>query len=140
MDADTADLQDGPVRGLGQRLVQRRVRVLAGAGAGEPLQINGAGLPGILMLQGTLDAATPYAGAQDAHKLLPSARMVVVEGSGHQAVVRAAFEPLRAGLPERLSGHRGAAGGPGAGQRHLPGRARPDTRTLMRNFLWYCPV
>ena len=35
------------------------------------------------MLQGTLDAATPYAGAQDAHKLLPSARMVVVEGSGN---------------------------------------------------------
>jgi len=48
-----------------------------------PLQISGAGLPGILMLQGTLDAATPYAGAQDAHKLLPSARMVVVEGGGN---------------------------------------------------------
>ena len=52
-------------------------------GPAKPLQISGAGLPGILMLQGTLDAATPYAGAQDAHKLLPSARMVVVEGSGH---------------------------------------------------------
>jgi len=51
-------------------------------GPAKPLQIKGAGLPGILMLQGTLDAATPYAGAQDAHKLLPSARMVVVEGSG----------------------------------------------------------
>ena len=35
------------------------------------------------MLQGTLDAATPYAGAQDAHKALPSARMVVVEGGGN---------------------------------------------------------
>ncbi|MBV9095565.1 MAG: alpha/beta fold hydrolase [Streptosporangiaceae bacterium] len=52
-------------------------------GPARPLQIRGAGLPGILMLQGTLDAATPYAGAQDAHKLLPSARMVVVEGSGN---------------------------------------------------------
>jgi pimeloyl-ACP methyl ester carboxylesterase len=52
-------------------------------GPARPLQIKGAGLPGILMLQGTLDAATPYAGAQDAHKLLPSARMVVVEGSGN---------------------------------------------------------
>jgi pimeloyl-ACP methyl ester carboxylesterase len=52
-------------------------------GPAEPLRINGAGLPGILMLQGTLDAATPYAGAQDAHKLLPSARMVVVEGGGN---------------------------------------------------------
>ncbi len=51
-------------------------------GPAKPLQIRGAGLPGILMLQGTLDAATPYAGAQDAHRLLPSARMVVVTGSG----------------------------------------------------------
>ena len=52
-------------------------------GAAKPLQIKGTGLPGILMLQGTLDPATPYAGAQNAHKLLPSARMVVVEGGGN---------------------------------------------------------
>jgi pimeloyl-ACP methyl ester carboxylesterase len=52
-------------------------------GPAQPLQIKGSGLPGILMLQGTLDAATPYAGAQIAHKLLPSARMVVVEGGGN---------------------------------------------------------
>ena len=47
-------------------------------GPAKPLQVKGAGLPGILMLQGTGDPATPYAGAQDAHKLLPSARMGVV--------------------------------------------------------------
>ncbi len=35
------------------------------------------------MLQGTLDPATPYAGAQVAHRLLPSARMVVVVGGGN---------------------------------------------------------
>ena len=52
-------------------------------GPAQPLQIKGNGLPPILMLQGTLDAATPYAGAQNAHKLLPSARMVVVEGGGN---------------------------------------------------------
>jgi pimeloyl-ACP methyl ester carboxylesterase len=52
-------------------------------GPARPLQIKGTALPGILMLQGALDAATPYAGAQDAHKLLPSARMVVVEGGGN---------------------------------------------------------
>jgi pimeloyl-ACP methyl ester carboxylesterase len=52
-------------------------------GPAQPMQINGEGLPGILMLQGTLDAATPYAGAQDAHKLLPTARMVVVQGGGN---------------------------------------------------------
>ncbi len=52
-------------------------------GPAKPLQIKGTGLPGILLLQGTLDPATPYAGAQDAHKLLPSARMVVVKGGGN---------------------------------------------------------
>jgi pimeloyl-ACP methyl ester carboxylesterase len=52
-------------------------------GPAHPLQIKGTGLAGILMLQGTLDPATPYAGAQNAHKLLPSARMVVVEGGGN---------------------------------------------------------
>ncbi len=52
-------------------------------GPAKPLQIKGTGLPGILLLQGTLDPATPYAGAQDAHKLLPSARMVVVAGGGN---------------------------------------------------------
>jgi hypothetical protein len=35
------------------------------------------------MLQGTLDAATPYQGALAAHRLLPSSRMVVVEGGGN---------------------------------------------------------
>ncbi len=52
-------------------------------GPARPLHIQGAGLPGILMIQGTLDAATPYAGAQVAHRLLPSARMVVVKGGGN---------------------------------------------------------
>jgi pimeloyl-ACP methyl ester carboxylesterase len=52
-------------------------------GPARPVQIKGAGLPGILMIQGTLDAATPYPGAQVAHRLLPSARMVVVEGGGN---------------------------------------------------------
>ncbi|HUJ07333.1 MAG TPA: alpha/beta hydrolase [Streptosporangiaceae bacterium] len=52
-------------------------------GPAKPLHIGAPGLPGILMLQGTLDAATPYAGAQNAHRLLPTARMVVVEGGGN---------------------------------------------------------
>jgi pimeloyl-ACP methyl ester carboxylesterase len=52
-------------------------------GPAHPLQIKGAGLPGVLMIQGTLDAATPYPGAQAAHRLLPSARMVVVSGGGN---------------------------------------------------------
>ncbi len=51
-------------------------------GPATPMRIHGAGLPPILMLQGTLDGATPYQGALVARKLLPSARMVVVEGGG----------------------------------------------------------
>jgi pimeloyl-ACP methyl ester carboxylesterase len=52
-------------------------------GPAKPLRIGAPGLPGILMLQGTLDPATPYAGAQVAHRQLPTARMVVVEGGGN---------------------------------------------------------
>jgi pimeloyl-ACP methyl ester carboxylesterase len=52
-------------------------------GPAAPFQVDGSKLPPLLMLQGTLDPATPYAGAQDAHRLLPSARMVVVEGGGN---------------------------------------------------------
>ncbi len=52
-------------------------------GPAAPMQIRGASLPGILMIQGTLDAATPYPGAQRAHRLLPTARMVVVVAGGN---------------------------------------------------------
>jgi hypothetical protein len=52
-------------------------------GPATPMRIGAPGLPGILMLQGTLDAATPYRGAQNAHKMLPTARMVVVQGGGN---------------------------------------------------------
>jgi pimeloyl-ACP methyl ester carboxylesterase len=48
-----------------------------------PERIGAAGLPPILMLQGSLDAATPYRGALAARRLLPTARMVVVEGGGN---------------------------------------------------------
>jgi pimeloyl-ACP methyl ester carboxylesterase len=52
-------------------------------GPAKPLHIKGAGLPPVLMLQGTLDAATPYQGALVARKLLPSARMVIVKSGGN---------------------------------------------------------
>jgi hypothetical protein len=51
-------------------------------GPATPMKIGAAGLPGILLVQGTLDAATPYAGALAARRALPSARLVVVNGSG----------------------------------------------------------
>jgi pimeloyl-ACP methyl ester carboxylesterase len=52
-------------------------------GPSQPMKIGAQGLPGILMLQGTLDPATPYAGAQVAHQALPTAKMVVVQGGGN---------------------------------------------------------
>jgi pimeloyl-ACP methyl ester carboxylesterase len=52
-------------------------------GPARPMKIGAPGLPGILMLQGSLDAATPYAGALNARRALPTARMVVVAGGGN---------------------------------------------------------
>ncbi len=52
-------------------------------GPASPMRIDGAGLPPILLLQGTLDAATPYQGALVARRLLPSAKLVVVAGGGN---------------------------------------------------------
>jgi pimeloyl-ACP methyl ester carboxylesterase len=52
-------------------------------GPAKPLHIHPSGLAPILMLQGTKDGATPYAGALVARKLLPSARLVVVQGGGN---------------------------------------------------------
>jgi pimeloyl-ACP methyl ester carboxylesterase len=53
------------------------------SGPARPRKISGAGLPGILMLQGTADPATPYAGALAARRDLPSARLVAVTGGGN---------------------------------------------------------
>jgi pimeloyl-ACP methyl ester carboxylesterase len=52
-------------------------------GPAQPMKIGAPGLPGILMLQGTLDAATPYQGALVARRDLPTARMVTVPGGGN---------------------------------------------------------
>lgn len=45
--------------------------------SGEATQINGDGLPGILLIQATHDAATPYQGPVEMHDLLPSSRLLV---------------------------------------------------------------
>jgi pimeloyl-ACP methyl ester carboxylesterase len=52
-------------------------------GPATPRHVGAAGLPPILILQGSLDAATPYQGALVARRLLPTARMVVVVGGGN---------------------------------------------------------
>ncbi len=52
-------------------------------GPAKPFRVGAPGLPGVLMVQASLDAATPYPGALQAHRDLPSSRMVVVEGDGN---------------------------------------------------------
>ena len=81
-------------------------------GPAKPLQIKEAGLPGILLLQGTLDPATPYPGAQDAHKLLPSARMVVVEGGGNHG--QSLEQPSNSCVQGYLNAYLGTGALPGA--------------------------
>ncbi|WP_165960728.1 alpha/beta hydrolase [Actinocrispum wychmicini] len=48
----------------------------------DPVEITGKDVPGIMLLQGTMDAATPYEGAVQTHKLLPGSRMIVEKGGG----------------------------------------------------------
>ena len=72
-------------------------------GPAKPFQVNGGQLPPVLMLQGTLDPATPYAGAQNSHKLLPTARMVVVEGGGNHG--QSMEQPANACVQNYLNGY-----------------------------------
>jgi len=94
-------------------------------GPARPLAIRGAGLPPILMIQGTLDAATPYQGAQAAHKLLPSARMVVVEGGGNHG--QSLSQPANLCVNNYLNAYlANGAVPPGAGLVNATCRALPD--------------
>ncbi len=51
------------------------------AKAGTPVTVNGAAAPPILLLNSTLDGATPYAGALTARSLFPKARLIAENGS-----------------------------------------------------------
>jgi pimeloyl-ACP methyl ester carboxylesterase len=86
-------------------------------GPAQPLRITGRGLPGILMLQGSLDPATPYAGALVAHQRLPTSRLVVVEGGGNhgQSLSLPASSCVNGYLNRYLAtGALPGSGGPGA--------------------------
>ena len=83
-------------------------------GPAQPMKIGAPGLPGILMLQGSLDAATPYAGALNARRALPTARMVVVAGGGNHGQ-SLAYPPNRCvdGFLNRYLGTGALPGGSG---------------------------
>ncbi|MGC0414671.1 alpha/beta hydrolase [Embleya sp. AB8] len=48
-----------------------------------PTRIDGAGLPGVLLMQSVGDPATPYDGALRMHAALPSSRLLTVRGNGN---------------------------------------------------------
>jgi pimeloyl-ACP methyl ester carboxylesterase len=97
-------------------------------GPARPLRVNGAGLPPILMLQGSLDPATPYRGAMNAHRLLPSSRIVVVRGGGnHGQSLSAPPDACVNGYLNRYlaTGALPSAGGPGAVNASCPAPPEP---------------
>ncbi|SEG62461.1 alpha/beta hydrolase fold [Thermomonospora echinospora] len=47
---------------------------------GPAVKLNGKGMPGVLLVQSELDAATPYQGGLEMHKVLPSSRLLVELG------------------------------------------------------------
>jgi len=96
-------------------------------GPARPLQIQGTGLPGILMLQGTLDPATPYPGAMNAHRLLPSSRIVVVRDGNHGQSLATPQDTCVDGYLNRYlaTGALPSAGGPGAVNASCPAPPEP---------------
>lgn len=59
------------------------------AAAGRPIAIKAAkGLPGVLLFQATLDAATPFAGGLEMHRSLAGSRLVIEDGGRTHAVVQ----------------------------------------------------
>ncbi|MCW2877186.1 MAG: secreted peptidase [Sphaerisporangium sp.] len=64
------------------------------AKAGRPVSISGRGLPPVLLFQATKDAATPYSGGVEMHRLLPSSRLVVEQGGGNHGITLTGNECL----------------------------------------------
>jgi pimeloyl-ACP methyl ester carboxylesterase len=50
------------------------------AKAGKPVRVNGAKVPPVLLVDETLDAATPYSGSLEVRKLFPKSRLLALPG------------------------------------------------------------
>ncbi|WP_436787142.1 alpha/beta hydrolase [Yinghuangia sp. YIM S10712] len=53
----------------------------------EQIRVDGHGLPGVLLIQATRDAATPLAGALSMRQALSTSRLVTVTGEGNHGVL-----------------------------------------------------
>ena len=139
-----ADLRLGAVRDVGQRVVQRSVHLLAGA-ASRPVHINGRGVTSTLLIDETLDAATPFPGSLEVRKLFPNSVLLAEPGGtshadslfGDFCVDGTIAAYLTTGALPRRNNHApwdktcAAAAGPGA-RRAQPPRPPRTRRRLER--------
>ena len=73
-----------PVCHLGQRLVQRALRLLARPPR-TPVRVNGRHVPGILLIDETLDAATPFEGSLEVRRRYPKSSLIAGPGGTSHA-------------------------------------------------------
>lgn len=100
------------------------------ARAGTPLRVSGHHLPPVLLFQSTKDAATPYQGAVEMHRLLPSSRLVVEDGGGNHGVTLAGNECIDRHLSAYLTDGTVPASRPGPDATCAPS---PDPEPLGLN-------
>jgi hypothetical protein len=56
------------------------------ATAGKPVNVNGKGVPNVLMIDETLDAPTPYEGSLEVRKRFPGAVLIAEPGGTSHAI------------------------------------------------------
>ncbi|MGK5556903.1 alpha/beta hydrolase [Actinomadura kijaniata] len=82
---------------------------------GPPPRVRGrAGLPPVLLVQGSEDAATPYAGAVETHRLLPGSRLLEQRGGGNHGVALSGDRCVDEAVADYLAGRRLPRDQPGA--------------------------
>ncbi|GAA4840440.1 alpha/beta hydrolase [Saccharopolyspora rosea] len=89
---------------------------------GDPVKITGAGLPPVLMFNSVHDVATPYEGAQQMHRSLPSSVLVTEKDAGKHGVYALAgnTDADRIGTDYLVDGKLPE------GDTTIPGHAKPD--------------
>ena len=69
---------------MDRRLVQRALRLLARP-PGTPVRVNGRRVPGILLIDETLDAATPFEGSLEVRRRYPKSSLIAEPGGTSHA-------------------------------------------------------
>ncbi|TDD92619.1 alpha/beta hydrolase [Actinomadura rubrisoli] len=85
-----------------------------GVPGGPPPAVGTAAAPPMLLVQGTEDAATPYAGALETHRRFPRSRLLVETGGGNHGVSLTGDKCVDAAVARYLGTGGLPAGRPGA--------------------------